>query len=186
LKLTFRASIVARVSAARLPSARVELREFKHFDHRIARLAAGSLGIARPPQSSGQSGRVSRPSRLTAIVISAPASTTEPSGTGVRETASTRRAAHHAPSVRQRSHGSGCGMDRAASITHQARLGTRCGRRQVFCPRRSYPGVLQSAGYTIDYVAGSSMGAVVGVWLALGMAGPEIKAMLRQHRTSIR
>ncbi len=41
--------------------------------------------------------------------------------------------------------------------------------------------VLQSAGYTIDYVAGSSMGAVVGVWLALGMAGSEIEAMLRQQ-----
>src|SRR5260370_14407725 len=41
--------------------------------------------------------------------------------------------------------------------------------------------VLQSAAYTIDYVAGSSMGAVVGVWLALGMAGSEIEAMLRQQ-----
>jgi NTE family protein len=33
--------------------------------------------------------------------------------------------------------------------------------------------VLQSAGYTIDYV--------VGVWLALGMSGSEIEAMLREH-----
>jgi NTE family protein len=41
--------------------------------------------------------------------------------------------------------------------------------------------VLQSAGYSIDYVAGSSMGAVVGVWLALGMTGCEIEAMLRQQ-----
>jgi predicted acylesterase/phospholipase RssA len=41
--------------------------------------------------------------------------------------------------------------------------------------------VLQSAGCTIDYVAGSSMGAVVGVWLALGMSGSEIEAMLREH-----
>ena len=41
--------------------------------------------------------------------------------------------------------------------------------------------VLQRAGYSIDYVAGSSMGAVVGVWLALGMAGSEIEAMLRQQ-----
>jgi predicted acylesterase/phospholipase RssA len=41
--------------------------------------------------------------------------------------------------------------------------------------------VLQSAGYYIDYVAGSSMGAVVGVWLALGMAGSEIEALLREE-----
>jgi NTE family protein len=41
--------------------------------------------------------------------------------------------------------------------------------------------VLQSAGYSIDYVAGSSMGAVVGVWLALGMAGSEIEALLREE-----
>jgi NTE family protein len=41
--------------------------------------------------------------------------------------------------------------------------------------------VLQSAGYPIDYVAGSSMGAVVGVWLALGMTGSEIEAMLHQQ-----
>jgi NTE family protein len=41
--------------------------------------------------------------------------------------------------------------------------------------------VLQSAGYTIDYVAGSSMGAVVGVWLALGLSGSEIEAMLREY-----
>jgi predicted acylesterase/phospholipase RssA len=41
--------------------------------------------------------------------------------------------------------------------------------------------VLQSAGYSIDYVAGSSMGAVVGVWLALGMAGSEIEVLLREQ-----
>jgi NTE family protein len=41
--------------------------------------------------------------------------------------------------------------------------------------------VLQSAGYTIDYVAGSSMGAVVGVWLALGKAGSEIEVLLREQ-----
>src|SRR5207244_13575786 len=40
---------------------------------------------------------------------------------------------------------------------------------------------LQSAGYSIDYVAGSSMGAVVGVWLALGRAGSEIDALLREQ-----
>jgi NTE family protein len=41
--------------------------------------------------------------------------------------------------------------------------------------------VLQSAGYSIDYVAGSSMGAVVAVWLALGMSGAEIEALLREQ-----
>jgi len=41
--------------------------------------------------------------------------------------------------------------------------------------------VLQRAGYSIDCVAGSSMGAVVGVWLALGMTASEIEARLRDH-----
>jgi NTE family protein len=41
--------------------------------------------------------------------------------------------------------------------------------------------VLQRAGYSIDCVAGSSMGAVVGVWLALGMTASEIEALLRDH-----
>ena len=34
--------------------------------------------------------------------------------------------------------------------------------------------VLQRAGYTVDYVSGSSMGAVMAVWLALGMSGADI------------
>ena len=33
---------------------------------------------------------------------------------------------------------------------------------------------LQRAGYTVDYVSGSSMGAVTAVWLALGMSGADI------------
>jgi len=41
--------------------------------------------------------------------------------------------------------------------------------------------VLEGTGYSIDCVAGSSMGAVVGVWLALGMTGSEIEAMLREY-----
>ena len=41
--------------------------------------------------------------------------------------------------------------------------------------------VLERAGYEIDYVAGSSMGAVVGIWLALGMTGAEIAATLRDR-----
>ncbi len=39
--------------------------------------------------------------------------------------------------------------------------------------------VLEDAGYCIDYLAGSSMGAAVAVWRALGMSGPEIAATLR-------
>jgi NTE family protein len=41
--------------------------------------------------------------------------------------------------------------------------------------------VLQSAGYVIDYIAGSSMGAVVGVWSALGMTGREILTLLHER-----
>ena len=41
--------------------------------------------------------------------------------------------------------------------------------------------VLERAGYTIDYVAGSSMGAVVAVWLALGMTASEIAATLESR-----
>jgi NTE family protein len=41
--------------------------------------------------------------------------------------------------------------------------------------------VLERAGYCIDYVAGSSMGAVVAVWLALGRTGSEIAATLREQ-----
>ena len=40
---------------------------------------------------------------------------------------------------------------------------------------------LQREGYAIDYVAGSSMGAVVGAWLALGMTGSEIAATLHDR-----
>jgi NTE family protein len=41
--------------------------------------------------------------------------------------------------------------------------------------------VLERAGYHIDYVAGSSMGAVVAVWRALGRSGSDIAAMLRER-----
>lgn len=41
--------------------------------------------------------------------------------------------------------------------------------------------VLERAGYHIDYVAGSSMGAVVAVWRALGQSGSDIAAMLRER-----
>jgi predicted acylesterase/phospholipase RssA/CRP-like cAMP-binding protein len=44
-------------------------------------------------------------------------------------------------------------------------------------------GVLRDAGYTVDYVAGSSIGAVVGAYLALGMGPEEIEAMLRESFT---
>jgi predicted acylesterase/phospholipase RssA/CRP-like cAMP-binding protein len=39
--------------------------------------------------------------------------------------------------------------------------------------------VLERAGYTIDHVAGSSIGAVVGSWLALGRDGRTIEGMMR-------
>jgi NTE family protein len=39
--------------------------------------------------------------------------------------------------------------------------------------------VLEQAGYTIDYVSGSSIGAIVGAYLALGMDSAEIDATLR-------
>jgi NTE family protein len=39
--------------------------------------------------------------------------------------------------------------------------------------------VLECAGYTIDHVAGSSIGAVVGSWLALGRDGRTIEGMMR-------
>jgi NTE family protein len=38
---------------------------------------------------------------------------------------------------------------------------------------------LEEAGYVIDCVAGSSIGAIVGAWLALGMDAAEIEATLR-------
>ena len=40
--------------------------------------------------------------------------------------------------------------------------------------------VLEDAGYTVDYVAGSSIGSVVGAWLALGMSAPEIETTMRK------
>jgi NTE family protein len=43
--------------------------------------------------------------------------------------------------------------------------------------------VLEEAGYTVDYVAGSSIGAIVGAWLALGMDSSEIEATLRSAFT---
>lgn len=39
--------------------------------------------------------------------------------------------------------------------------------------------VLESAGYTIDFVAGSSIGAMVGSWLGLGRDGREIERLMR-------
>jgi NTE family protein len=39
--------------------------------------------------------------------------------------------------------------------------------------------VLEEAGYVVDYVAGSSIGAIVGAYLALGMNAAEIDATLR-------
>jgi len=41
--------------------------------------------------------------------------------------------------------------------------------------------VLERAGYHPDYVAGSSMGAVVAVWRALGHSGGDIAAILRER-----
>jgi predicted acylesterase/phospholipase RssA/CRP-like cAMP-binding protein len=42
---------------------------------------------------------------------------------------------------------------------------------------------LRDAGYTVDYVGGSSIGAVVGAYLALGMTPEEIEATLRESFT---
>jgi predicted acylesterase/phospholipase RssA/CRP-like cAMP-binding protein len=39
--------------------------------------------------------------------------------------------------------------------------------------------VLEQAGYTVDCVAGSSIGAVVGAWHALGMSAAEIESTMR-------
>ena len=43
--------------------------------------------------------------------------------------------------------------------------------------------VLQAAGYTVDYVAGSSIGAWIGCWLAQGMSAAEIEDTLRTRFT---
>lgn len=40
--------------------------------------------------------------------------------------------------------------------------------------------VLEQAGYTVDYVSGSSIGAIVGAYIALGMDAREIDAALRE------
>jgi NTE family protein len=39
--------------------------------------------------------------------------------------------------------------------------------------------VIEEAGYVIDYVAGSSMGAVIGAWVALGMSADRIESLMR-------
>jgi NTE family protein len=43
--------------------------------------------------------------------------------------------------------------------------------------------VLERAGYTIDYVGGSSIGAIVGAYVALGMSSADIDATLRESFT---
>jgi NTE family protein len=40
--------------------------------------------------------------------------------------------------------------------------------------------VLEEAGYTVDYVSGSSIGAMVGAWIALGRDSGEIEATMRE------
>src|SRR5207249_1204122 len=40
--------------------------------------------------------------------------------------------------------------------------------------------VLEEAGYVVDYVAGSSIGAIIGAYLALGSGAGEIDATLRR------
>jgi NTE family protein len=40
--------------------------------------------------------------------------------------------------------------------------------------------VLEEAGYTVDFVSGSSIGAIVGAWLALGQSAAEIDATMRE------
>ena len=43
--------------------------------------------------------------------------------------------------------------------------------------------VLEQAGYTVDYVSGSSIGAMVGAWLALGRTAAEVEDTMRQAFT---
>ena len=43
--------------------------------------------------------------------------------------------------------------------------------------------MLEEAGYTIDYVGGSSIGAIVGSYVALGKNAGEIDATLRDAFT---
>ena len=44
--------------------------------------------------------------------------------------------------------------------------------------------VLEDAGYTVDYVSGSSIGAMVGAWIALGRDSHEIEATMRRAFTT--
>jgi NTE family protein len=39
--------------------------------------------------------------------------------------------------------------------------------------------VLEDAGYVIDYVAGSSMGAIIGAWIALGLPADKVDSLMR-------
>ena len=43
--------------------------------------------------------------------------------------------------------------------------------------------VLEEAGYTVDFVAGSSVGAMIGAWVALGRDAGEIDALMRDAFT---
>jgi NTE family protein len=43
--------------------------------------------------------------------------------------------------------------------------------------------VLEEAGYTVDYVSGSSIGTMVGAWLGLGMTAGEIEDTMRRSFT---
>ena len=40
--------------------------------------------------------------------------------------------------------------------------------------------MLEQAGYTVDYVAGSSIGAIVGAWIGLGLDATEIEETMRR------
>jgi NTE family protein len=43
--------------------------------------------------------------------------------------------------------------------------------------------VLEEAGYTVDFVAGSSVGAMIGAWVALGLGADEIDGLMRDAFT---
>jgi NTE family protein len=43
--------------------------------------------------------------------------------------------------------------------------------------------VIEDAGFVLDYVAGSSMGAVIGAWIAQDMSADEIEASMRESFT---
>lgn len=64
----------------------------------------------------------------------------------------------------------------------RTKLGLALGAGGAKC--YAHAGVLQAlegAGYEVDYVAGSSMGAVVAVWRALGLTAAKIAAMLEER-----